>query len=282
MEDFTQTQTPPKPEEELEKQRIVTINSTTFYVLAYFLVYIFHQLVTIYSARTSAIRSELFPGHIEFKIADNQWLKNDVISVYSAGPLACLVLAVIFLIWFHKAAKRRGVKKVLLLWVFIHALNIFFGSLLAGCIAETGFWYAIQWSVINYAFVWIIAGLFALVLLLAGVFLAPTFLLSCDSITLMQFENRKKMLAATLVYPWFFGSLFITVLKLPDLHLYEGLQFITILFFLIPAYFQNLKNPISQNIEAPQRTRLVSGIILLTISGALIFRIALHNGIFFG
>lgn len=282
MEDITIAQTPAQPEAKLEKQRIITANSTAFYVLAYFFVYIVHQLITVFAARSSGIRSELFPGHIEFKIADSQWLKNDVISVYAAGPVVCLTLAILFLIWFHKAAKRRGVKKVFLLWVFIHGLNVFFGSLLAGCIAETGFWYAIQWTVLNYAFVWIIGGLLALVLLTAGVFLAPTFLLSCDSITLMQIENRKKMLAATLVYPWFFGSLFIAILKIPDLHLYESLQFLTILFFLIPAYFQNLKNPISQNVEAPQRTRLVSGTIILTILGALIFRIIVHNGYFFG
>jgi hypothetical protein len=281
MEEVTLPKIQASPDTELGKQRIITINSTAFYTLAYLFVYALHQLATVYSAHSSGIPSELFPGHIKFKIGDSQWLKYDVISVYSAGPLACLALSIFFMIWFHKAAKRRGAKKIFLLWVFIHGLNVFLGSLLAGCIAETGFWFAIQWSVVNYALVWIIAGLFALILIAAGVFLAPTFLLSCDSLTLMKFENRKKMLAATLVYPWLFGSLFITILKIPDLNLYESLQFFTLLFFLVPAYFQNLKNPISQNIEAPQRTRLFSGSILLTILGALAFRILVHNGFLF-
>jgi hypothetical protein len=266
----------------LKKETILALNSTAFYVLAYLFVHFAHQLATVLTARAAGIHTRLYPGHIYFKISDSQWQANDVITVYAAGPLAALVLGLLGFAGFKLAVKYRNNLKIFLLWVFIFGLNMAFGSLLAGCVVQGGFWYAVKWSVYNFGVVWGIAGLLGLALILAGFFMAPAFPDACPSATLKQFRNRRKMLTAMLVYPWLFGNLVLAIIKFPDLIVYEGLQFFTLLLFLVPAYSQNLRDPLEPKIYGAQKTRLSVAAIALSVLAAVVFRVWLQKGMVFG
>ena len=163
----------------------------------------------------------------------------------------------------------------------MHGCNIFFGSLIAGTITQSGFWYAIRWSGFSDAAVWIVAFIFVLLLSAIGVLAAPAFLVACDSITLMEFQNRKKMLQATVIYPWFFGSLSLAILKFPDVQYYETLQLFTLILILLPVYLLNQNNIFSGTVPEPKKTRLSQIALFLLIIIALAFRIILHNGMLF-
>jgi dipeptide/tripeptide permease len=166
--------------------------------------------------------------------------------------------------------------------MFLHGCNLIFGALIAGTLTKSGFWFALRWSGFSDMGVWLAAFGCIIVLLGIGILAAPAFLFSCDSISLMEYQNRKKMLAATVIYPWLFGSLLILLLKFPDLHFLETYQHFTLLLMLLPVYFLNQQNLFSETVEMPKRTRLAQMALILLVLLALAFRVLLQNGRFFG
>ena len=265
-----------------EKQKIYAFNSTVLYLLAYFIVYGLQQFITILIARFNHIPAALFPGHIDFKIPDKAWQIADVVSTYGAGPFACLLLGFAATVIFNKIKHLGGLRKLFYVWLSLHSFNLFFGGLIAGTIARGGFWYAVRWSIHSDAATIGFAIIFGLLLLVIGFLSAPGFLISCDSITLIQFVNRKKLLLSMVMIPWLAGNLVLFLLKFPDLNKYEGLLSLTMMLILVPVYFFNLGNPISETVEEPRKIHFAFGLGIGLILLLLVFRLSLQNGISFG
>ena len=265
-----------------EKQKIYAFNSTVLYLLAYLIAYSLQQLVTVFMGGSNHIPAELFPGHIAFKIPDDAWRVSEVVSTYGPGPFACFLLALLATFVFNKIKLSGGLRKLFFLWLLLHGFNLFFGGLVAGIIAKSGFWYAVRWSIPSNSATIAITVLFGFLLLLIGFLSAPGFLLSCDSITLIQFGNRQKLLISMVIIPWLAGSLVLLLLKLPDLNYYDNLLHLTMLLLLLPVYFANLGNLISETVEAPHKTHFAIGLGIGLILLLLVFRLALQNGISFG
>ncbi len=265
-----------------EKQKIYMFNSTVLYLLAYLIMYLVNQAVTIFMARSNRIPAELFPGHIDFKIADNAWRAAEVISTYGPGPAVCLALAFLSVLFFNRVKNLGGLRKLFYLWLTLHGFNFFFGGLIAGSAVRGGFWYAFRWSLPSDAVVYGIAFFFGLVLLFIGFLMAPGFLISCDSITLVQYENRRKLLMAMVVWPWLLGSFLLFLLKFPDFIFYDAFQYLTMLLMLLPVYFFNMGNPFSETVEEPFRTHFAAGLGIGLAILLLVYRVSLQNGISFG
>ena len=243
-----------------EKQKIYAFNSTLLFVFTYLIMYGVNQLVTLFMARLNHIPTELFPGHLDFKIQDNAWQVSEVVSTYGPGPVACFFLALLSAFIFNKIKQLGGLRKLFYLWLMLHGFNFMLGGLIAGTVARGGFWYAVRWSIPSDTVTWGLCVFFGLLLLLIGFLAAPGFLISCDSITLIQFENRRKLLNAMVVWPWFLGSLVIFLLKFPDLTYVDGLLHLTLLLILVPAYLFSLGNPISETVEEPHKTQFELGL----------------------
>lgn len=264
------------------KQVIVGLNSTILFLLTYFMCYVAFQGATVVAAMANGIKTELYPGHIKFKLFDSQWEPDAVISTYAAGPVLCLIMAFIFVPLFNLLKEKRGLKKVFFLWASLHCLNFFFGSMVAGTLVQGGFWYAIRWAVLSNAIAGFVAFIFFVLLIGIGIMAAPAFLKACDSKTLMKFTNRHKMLLTTVFFPWIAGMAFIIMLKLPDFQLYEGLMFLTMGITLIPVYFLNQHNLFGQTIDSPRKTKIAWTAFFILLGCALVFRFTLMNGISFG
>ncbi|HSI89501.1 MAG TPA: hypothetical protein VK927_00220, partial [Adhaeribacter sp.] len=157
---FTKTEDPAMA----ERERIITANSTILFLLAYLVNFLAFQGGTVVAASLARIRHVLYPGFIDFKIADSQWRHNDVIFTYSAGPLLCLGIAVVSVFIFFYFKSKGGVLKLLFLWMFLHGFNFFFGSLVAGTLAKGSFWYAVRWATYSAPITYGIAIAFALIL----------------------------------------------------------------------------------------------------------------------
>ncbi|MBK0403999.1 hypothetical protein I5M27_13475 [Adhaeribacter sp. BT258] len=272
---------PVTPVPAVSRQRTVAANSTILFLLAYLVSYLAYQIATLAAAFSARIPTVFHLGHLEFKIPDSAWRTADVIAVYAAGPVVALALAFLAGVLFMVVRKKRGLQKTFFLWTFLHGCNLFFGALIAGTITKSGFWFAIRWSGFNDTALWIMAFLFIFILLAIGVLAAPAFLFSCDSISLMEFQNRPKMLAATVMYPWLFGSFFLVLLKFPDLQYYELLQIFTLMLILLPVYFLNQQNLFSETVEMPKRTRLAQTALVLLVIMAVAYRLLLQHGRFF-
>lgn len=276
--------TPSDPAELGPKTRIAFLNATVLYVLAYLTADWAYRLVTVLMARHLHIPSMWRLSQVQFLIPNPAWWRGAVIKVYFIGPTLCLVLAVVAGLWFWQRQRfQRGLLKQYLVWLLLHGLNLFFGAMVADTITQSGFWYVPSWlflagNVPNVA----TAVVFGLVLVVLGYVLAPVFLQSHDSRTLMRYENRRRLLLATLLGPWLAGSGLLMLAKLPQLTLNEQLHLATMLLALVPLALASTNELFGFTIEAPQKTRVAWGLAAVVVLLLLGARVVLGPGVQFG
>lgn len=267
-----------------DKTIVTAVNATMLYVLAYLLVQGLFQLATVGTAHRLRIAGVWQLGGIQFHLADSAWWPSAVVNVYGIGPLVSLGLGLGAAVWFWKRARQqRGLFKLFLFWVMLHGCNLALGALAVDTLTQSGVWYVPSWlfmagNVLNVLF----ALLAALLQTGLGYLAAIAYLHSHDSITLMRFHNRQRLLLATLVVPWLVGSLLLAALQWPQQTLNERLRVLSMLLLLGPLYMAAAHEAFEGAVRFPGKTRLAGGVVLLLALALLAWRIILSNGISFG
>ena len=284
MEPTTSTVSSPASDSEKNKFFISALNGTGLYVLAYYLVWGVHEVVKVQASHFFHLRGSWNPSRVVYTLSDGEWWRTAVVTVYGAGPLACLVLGLLAFRWYWGSERaRRGQRKLLLLWVAFHACNAVFGALLADTFTQSGFWYTVDWLLrIGNAVNVLLALLAGLMQLALGYFGAVAFLQAHDSKTVMRYPNRQKMVLSTLVAPWVAGSLFIMLLKQPYLTIQEVLHLALMGLLITPMALGCLNEVFSDTVKRPQATRVAWGLVALAVVVALAWRLALSPPVAFG
>ncbi|RTQ46018.1 hypothetical protein EJV47_22940 [Hymenobacter gummosus] len=268
-----------------DKTRIAALNATILYVLAYLTADFLSRLLMVLTAAQLHIPSAWHLGRVQFRIADADWWRNAVVAVYSAGPLACLLLAVGAGLWcWRRARQRRGLLKQYLVWLVLHGFNLFFGALIADTFTRSGFWFVPAWLFLAGNGVTVaLAVLFGLVFVVLGYFTTPLFLQSHDSRTLMRYPQRRRLLLATLLTPWLAGSLLLAAFRYPELTINEELRFVTLLLALGPIALASANELFEFTVPVPQKTRVAWGLVVVLAVVLVVARLALGGpGILFG
>ncbi|MCB2410062.1 hypothetical protein [Hymenobacter lucidus] len=262
------------------KTTISALNSTIIYLLAYLLVNGLHQLATVRMAVRLGIPGVWRVSSIRFSISDPEWWRTAVLAVYGVGPAVCAVVGLAAALWFWKRERgKRGLRKLLLVWIAFHACNLVLGAMVGDTFTESGFWYVPSWLFLagNIPNI-IVAVLCGLLQMVVGYFAAVGFLQTHDSITLMQYQNRRKLIFATILVPWVAGSVLLALFKYPDLSLNERLHFGTMGLLLLPLALACSNELFEFTVKAPQKTQLASGWLVLTLLLALGWWLTLSGG----
>jgi hypothetical protein len=274
--------TEPAPAAMRVKFRVAFANATACYLIAYQLVAFVYQASTALVARRLGVPGTWGLSGIRFELSDNSWARNLVLEVYSAGPVLALVLGLLALGWFGKRQRhRRGLAKLLLLWVAFHACNTVFGGLLADTVAQSGWWYVPNW-LLSTGGTWpslVLGLLLAAGQVVLGFLAATPFILSQDSHTILQFERRPQLVRATIVGPWLAGSSLLAISRLPQLSLNEGLHYATMALLLVPLALGCLQESFSQKKWTPSPTRLAWALLALAGLALAGWRLALGGGV---
>ena len=264
------------------KFRVVFLNATACYLVAYQLVAFVHQASTALVARRLGVPGSWNLNGIHFELGDSNWGRNMVLEVYGIGPTLVLTLGLLALGWFGKRQRhRRGLAKLLLLWVVFHAFNTVFGGLLADTVTQSGSWYVPNW-LLGGGGTWpsmVLGLLLAAVQVVLGFIAATPFILSQDSHTVLQFERRPQLVRATVVGPWLAGSLILAISRLPHLSVNEGLHYATMALLLVPLALGCLQESFSQKKWTPSPTRVSWILLAIAILLLLTWRVALAEGI---
>ena len=284
MQPETSTLPSPPAEDEKSKFLISAINGTALHVLAYYMVWGLHDMAKVEVSHLLHLRGSWNPSRVVYSLSDGEWWRMAVVSVYGAGPLACLLLGLIAFRWYWKSERaHRGQRKLLLLWVAFQACNAVFGALLADTFTQSGSWYVGDWllrlgNVVDLMLA-LLAGLAQLAL---GYFGAIAFLQAHDSRTVMRYTNRQKMVLSTLVAPWAVGGLLIALAKQPYLTIQETLHLLMMALLITPMALGCLNEVFSDTVKRPQATRLGWGWLALAVLVALALRLALSPPVTFG
>ncbi|MCI1187663.1 hypothetical protein MON38_09540 [Hymenobacter sp. DH14] len=284
MQPETSTLSARTTDAEKNKFIISAVNGTGLYVLAYYLVWGVYNAVKVQASHFFHLRGLWTPSRVVYTLGDNEWWRTAVVTVYSMGPLVCLLVGLIAFRWYWRSERaRRGQRKLLLLWVAFQACNAVFGALLADTFTQSGSWYVFDWlfrlgNVVNV----VLALLAGLVQLGLGYFGAIAFLQAHDSRTVMRYTNRQKMVVSTLVVPWVVGSLFIMLLKQPYLTIQEILHLAMMGLLITPMALGCLNEVFSDTVKRPQATRIAWGLLALAVAIAVAWRLALSPPVVFG
>ncbi|GAB3636334.1 hypothetical protein GCM10027422_19240 [Hymenobacter arcticus] len=263
---------------------MLLLNGTACYLLAYQLVHLVAEAAPVFVARRANIPGVWSLSGIRFILGDGGWRRDSVVNVYGLGPVLLTALGVgAFLLFWLYQRQKRGLFKLLLLWVALHATNTVLGGLLADTVTQSGSWYVPNW-LLGGGGTWpstVLGLLFALVQLGLGFLAAVPFLLAQDSRTALQFDNRARLIIYGVIGPWLAGSLLLAVSKLPHLGVNEALHYATMGLLLVPLAINSNQEFFNQNEVLPYPTRVAWGLVALALLGLLAWRLALGTPVAF-
>ncbi|MFH1119170.1 MAG: hypothetical protein V1775_05060 [Bacteroidota bacterium] len=255
----------------------ITINSTALFLLSYLFVFFIHQAFTILSALVFSIPVEIDYTKISFLIYRYAWTFDSVKIIYSTGPVICMILSIFMLVVAIRFKEYDGLLKMFFLWGFVHSINLFLGSTLAGALLGEGFGHVLIWMFMPDTGKMIITllGLFSLAAI--GFAITRLFLLSANTYYNKQDSaDRPVFLIYQVLLPFIFGSVLIAVFRFP-LNYYESLRLITPIIIILPAFLNSAGFPVFFFDENPRKIKISSSLIAAAIIILVLYRIGLHN-----
>jgi len=194
----------------------ITLNSIALFVLSYLTLYIVGELITVYAAESFDYQTILFYYKVYYNIDSDQWNADAVKILFSIKPLAGLVFGTIAMIIYSSLKNDNQVFKLYFLWLFVHGMVMFFGSLLMGTLLNQGFGWVIAYLYYKDTgkMVFSIISIFALVV--TGTSIARSFLTSGNAyFNFISRDNRKFLLISQMLFPVIIGTAIISMLKVP-------------------------------------------------------------------
>lgn len=218
------------------------LHSTGYFIIAFMLVYIIYQVVTIFVAASYHIPIVWYYYELKFPLYTYSplYTRTAMVMIFGAGPIISLMIAFLFIRLFF--SENRIIKRFQLfyLWGFICGANMFFGAYIAGFLTRTEFIYTSEWLFMSGIFD--IEEIFFTILsfvmmLVIGRILTPLFLVSSGSITMITPENRQFFIFTQVVFPWLAGMLILFLITTPHYYLPLIIKTITPGLVLLPSLY---------------------------------------------
>lgn len=216
--------------------------STAYFLLAYMVIYVVYQLITIAVASSFNIPVIWYYYQLKFPLYTYSplYTRPALVTIFAAGPIVSLMLAFVFLkLYFTENAVLKRFQ-MFYLWGFINGANMFFGAYIAGFFTRTEFIYTSEWIFLSNMFdieEIIFSTISLTMMILIGRIVTPLFLLSSGSVTLIKPENRLFFIVFQVLFPWIAGMIILFLITLPNYYFPLILKTITPGLILIPSLF---------------------------------------------
>ena len=262
------------------------LHSTAYFTLAFILIYIIYQVITILLASSYSIPIVWYYYQLKFPLYTYSplYTRMAMVVIFASGPILSLMLAFVFLrMYFSKNYIARRFK-LFFLWGFICGVNMFFGAYISGFITRTEFIYTSEWLFMSHVFAVeeIVFAIIATVsLIIIGRIITPLFLLSSGSVTLIKPEFRLHFILSVVILPWITGMVILFLITLPNYYIPLIIKTITPGFILIPSIF--LYN--SQKFDNIHRSGVIQhnyfrwSILIVAIAILFFYRLILSFGL---
>lgn len=261
----------------------ISLNSLGFFLLSYLFVYFVHQLITCCAATAFHIPTLFQYNDLRFYADSSSWNFSSVKTVFLAGPIVSLLLAISFLMIEFRFQNENGLLRLFFLWGAIHAFNLFFGAMVVGALTGNGIGYALNWMYVMDTGKLVIVMLASSCLIVIGALLTRMFLFTANSYFSELRNNQKQgYLRAILFYPYLTGSLLLYLLKSPvnttDLFLQATLLLMIFPIFMHQSHFTYL----NFYDETPHTIKINRNLMISSMIVVVVFRLTLSRGIYFG
>lgn len=264
------------------------LQSATYFILAFLLVYIIYQLVTIGVSRIFNVPTIWYYYRVKFPLFTGSplYTRAALISIFASGPLASLILSFVFLKQYFSKKTRSQNLKMFYLWGFICGANLFFGSYIVGFITRTEFIYVTEWIFMSTMFdveEIIFAIISISISLLIGRLVTPLFLLATGSPRLIEPNYRLHYIVTHIFIPWAIGVTVFFVITMPTHYFPLFLKTVTPIFLLIPSVFtyNSTRNESIHVTGVVRKSYFKWSVIIAVIAILFFYRIILNFGLQF-
>jgi hypothetical protein len=203
--------------------------------------------------------------------------------VTGVPPLLCLFLGVFLFQVILKKSRFTGLNKLFILWTAFHLLNHFFGAFPSGVVTDEGFGYVAAWLYMNTAFKFLFSIISLFTLGVISFYSARYILETSDSANRIKPEHRVAFIFNQLALPWLVGTIALLLLRLPRSfdYPYETLMFFTMIFLVIPSFFNEKVKPALNLLKIKKKRNIHLGYLILMLVMVSFLRIMLGIGLHF-
>jgi len=272
---------------ELRKKLAFTLlQSSTYFILSFLLVYVVYQAITILAAYAFNIPTVWYYYRVQFPLFSGSHLytRTALIIIFSSGPLLSLGLAFLFLKFYFSGKNNNPGLKLFFLWGFINGANFFFGSYIVGFITRTEFIYSTEWIFMSSIFdiEEIIFTVIAITIsLLIGRLATPLFLLTTGSEKIIIPRFRLFFILNQVLFPWLIGIVVFYFISTPVHYLPLIFKTITPFFILLPSLFtyNSIRNENISVVGAIRKNYFRWSVVIAVIAVLFFYRILLNFGL---
>ncbi|HPG33871.1 MAG: hypothetical protein H6541_06550 [Lentimicrobiaceae bacterium] len=259
----------------LKNNLFITANSTAIYLLSYLFVFLIHQFFTIIACKIFSFPVELNYTTIIYWVYEYEWTFDSVKIIFSAGPVICFILSIFMLVVAIKFREYDGLLKSFFLWGFIHCINLFLGSALAGALLGEGFGHVLIWLFMADTGKMIITLIGFFGLAAVGFGITRLILLTANSYYNKQEPSeRPAFLFYSTLLPFILGTLIIAAIRYP-MNYYESLRLVTPVLIILPSFLNSNNFPVIYFDENHKVIKASSSLIAAAFIILIIYRVAL-------
>ena len=262
------------------------LHSTAHLILAFMLIYVLYQVITILVASSYHIPIEWYYYRLKFPLYTYSplYTREALVVIFAMGPILSLMLAFVFLKLFFTENVILKRFQLFYLWGFICGANMFFGAYIAGFITRTEFIYTSEWLFMSRMFdsEEIVFTIISLVMMLViGRIVTPLFMISSGSVTLVKPGFRLFFMLSRVVFPWISAVIVLFLITLPEYYfplilktLTPGLIVIPTLFMFNAVQFENIHQS-----GVIQRNYFRWSVVIVAVAVLFFYRVLLTFGL---
>lgn len=267
---------------------VITLNSITYFILSYLVIYVVSQLITVWVATSFDYKTIMYYYKIYYNIESDDWTADSVKILFSIMPLTGLLLGTIFIIIYSTFKDVPGKLKLFFLWGFVHGMVMFFGALLMGTLLNKDFGWVIAYLYYRDTgkMVFSIISIFALISI--GAVISKSFLISGNAyFNQIDKDNKKYFLYAQVIFPVIIGTILLVFLKIPNNDYYvtsdevffEIMKLSTLIILIIPLIttYRSFHDTFFD--EEPRKINLKWKLMIITIILVSAYRYGFVDGI---
>lgn len=216
-------------------QLVISTHSLLLFIMSYLFIEFISNLSMGITSLLFDYKTVIYYYKIEFLVDYDAWFADSIKTIFAAGPVIALIIAILSLILYSLVYLETGVLKTLLLWSIFHGSNKIIGGTLIGNLLGKGFGYVIMYLYYSDTGKLILTLLMIMLSVIIGTISTKYWIMSANSYyKFSKPSTRKLFMTSQVLIPYLLGVPLIWLINQPDVMRYDTLVNISLIFMILP------------------------------------------------
>jgi len=221
-------------------QLVISTHSLLLFIVSYLFIEFFANLSMGITSLLFEYKTVIYYYKIEFLVDYDAWFADSIKTIFAAGPVIALIIAVLSLIIYSLVYLESGILKTLLLWSIFHGTNKIIGGTLVGNLLGSGFGYVIMYLYYSDTGKLIMSLLMIMTSVIIGTVSTKYWIMSANSYYKFSKPSGRKLFIISQVFiPFLLGVPIIWLINQPEVLRYNTLVNISMIFMVLPPVLLN-------------------------------------------